>query len=119
MKYLKLFEAYPPFGDYLVSDNVKSLDKVRNFIEYFKLNNSILNIWKGMLERYNEYPLKIDSEHISYGTKDGYTLRINYIKDNIQLMKKYKKNLSDGTVNVIFEGKYTWIMFEKLYLGEN
>lgn len=119
MKYIKSFkEAYVPYGDYLIGDNVQSKNKVKNFIEYFKLSNSILNIWKGMVERYETYPLKIDKDSIMYRTQDNYIIKIKYNTDVIQNMVKYKKNLSNGTQDVAFEGKYTWAMFETLFLGQ-
>ncbi len=119
MKYIKYYEAYTPFGNYLIKDNVKSEEKVKNFVEYFKLSNSVLNIWKGMVQRYNEYPLEITPNHILYSTKDGGTIKINLIEDKIVSMEKFKVEHIGGQFNkkVVFSGKYKWIDFEKLYLG--
>jgi hypothetical protein len=120
MKYIKMFyEAQEPYSAYLIGNHIKSEPQVKNFINYYNISNSVYNVWKGMIQTYNAYPLKLDPSKLSYLTRDNCKLELNLENNEIVSMKKSKKDLVNRVLTdvVLYEGKYRWITFEQLFLG--
>ena len=125
MKYMKKFETYlhpyPLVGNYLINDNTKSEKMVDNYIKHYGLNPNILNIWKKMVEKYKEYPIKINTDEVLYTSKDNQSIHIKLEGDKITKIIKDSKVYKDQrfVTNIYYEGDFSFNTLETLYLGNS
>ena len=116
MRYIKCYELWTPYNDYLINGDTEKYDKVYGFFHFYNMDLTLLELWLHAKNTYNVYPTKITKNDMSYISEDGCVITITLLNGSIDKIKKVKlEHGANGIIHKsIFNGKYSIKRFDEL-----